>query len=205
MYDVTSNSLLIEVCCMRAFVVVIDAVLGPTHSLTHFERSVAPPNKKSHIRVSDFESASHLPYTHPLYQICSDNTRIMTSTREDRVSKALDQLLERLVPQYPDEDESLADQRWDEANEIARSHIDGAPEGAVAEDVNHAADLIKRRLLRGGSPEKVHGFEGLYSRLLSQPVLGQKWGILYFLLRVTEGRRDGGAVNGHAQVEDGVG
>ena len=117
----------------------------------------------------------------------------MASTSQDRVSKALDQLLERLVPTYQDEDEATADQRWDTAQEIARTHIENAPEAAVSEDVNFAADLIRRRLLReagsvGGGPENVHGFEGLYSRLLAQPVLGQKWGILYFLLKVAEGR-----------------
>ena len=128
------------------------------------------------------------------------STHSMSSTREERVGKALEQLLERLVPQRPDEDEVTADQRWDEANEIAQNHIDGASEPAVVEDVNHAADLIKRRLLRegGGGPEGVYSFEGLYSRLLAQPVLGQKWGILYFLLRVAEGRSSGLAVNGGA-------
>ena len=125
----------------------------------------------------------------------------MASTREDRVAKALDQLLERLVPNYPDEDEATADQRWDAAQEAARANLDNAPEAAVAEDVNFAADLIRRRLLReageaGGGPENVHGFEGLYSRLLAQPVLGQKWGILYFLLKVAEGQDRAHGVNG---------
>jgi gamma-tubulin complex component 3 len=127
----------------------------------------------------------------------------MASTTQDRVSKALDQLLERIVPTYQDEDEARADDRWDTAQEIARAHIDNAPEAAVAEDVNFAADLIRRRLLReagavGGGPENVHGFEGLYSRLLAQPVLGQKWGILYFLLKVAEGRERNEDMNGGA-------
>ena len=131
----------------------------------------------------------------------------MASTTQDRVSKALDQLLERLVPTYEDEDQATADRKWDAAQEIARAHIDNAPEAAVAEDVNFAADLIRRRLLReagavGGGPESVHGFEGLYSRLLAQPVLGQKWGILYFLLKVAEGRERNDGLNGG--VTDGV-
>ncbi|KAK3697397.1 Microtubule-nucleating Tub4p (gamma-tubulin) complex component [Vermiconidia calcicola] len=112
----------------------------------------------------------------------------MASSREERVENALQQLLERLVPaQTQAEDEATADQRWDEANELARGHIDAAPEAGVADDVNHAADLIKRRLLLRG-PEQRAKFEGLYSRLLAQPVLGQKWAILYFLMRVAEGR-----------------
>jgi len=124
----------------------------------------------------------------------------MTSTREERVENALQQLLERLVPpQTSDEDEATADQRWDEANELARNHIDAEPEPGVVEDVNHAANKIKRRLLADGNLEARAKFEGLYSRLLSQPVLGQTWAILYFMLRVAEGRE--AAVNGHDYVE----
>ena len=118
----------------------------------------------------------------------------MTSTREERVDNALQQLLERLVPQYPDEDEATADQRWDAANETARGFIDQQPEPSVAEDVNHAADLIKKRLIRDNqSPEKATAFGNLYSRLLAQPVLGQKWAILYFLHQLG----GGGQGNGH--------
>lgn len=111
----------------------------------------------------------------------------MASTREERVDNALQKLLERLVPAHEDEDEATADQRWDEANELARSYIDAEPDPSIAEDVNHAADLIKKRLLQNKSPEKAAVFGNLYSRLLSQPVLGQKWAILYFLLKVGEG------------------
>ena len=128
----------------------------------------------------------------------------MSTTRQERVENALQQLLERLVPQYVDEDEALADQRWDEANEIARGLIDEHAEPAVLEDVNQAADLIKRRLLRQeASPEKAAAFSNLYSRLLAQPVLGQKWGILYFLYKLVE---EAGA-NGHHRddSEDGDG
>ncbi|KYG43565.1 hypothetical protein M433DRAFT_156562 [Acidomyces richmondensis BFW] len=123
----------------------------------------------------------------------------MTSTREERVENALQQLLERLVPQYPGEDEAAADQRWDEANEVARKLIEREREPRVAEDVNHAAELIKRRLLRGSiNPEKATQFNNLYSRLLAQPVLGQKWGILYFLYQLA----DGGQIDGRGRNND---
>lgn len=126
----------------------------------------------------------------------------MTSARQERVDNALQQLLERLVPQYPDEDEAAADQRWDEASEIARDLIDREPEPSVAEDVNHAADLIKRRLIRdNSSPEKATLFSNLYSRLLSQPVLGQKWAILYFLYQLTDGGQMNGASREHGYDE----
>lgn len=128
----------------------------------------------------------------------------MSSSREERVENALQQLLERLVPQYADEDEASADKRWDEANEIARTYIDREPDAGVVEDVNHAADLIKRKLLReSNSPENATVFSNLYSRLLSQPVLGQKWAILYFLLKLSEGKEEGFVNgNGSGAVQD---
>ena len=135
----------------------------------------------------------------------------MTSTREERVDNALQQLLERLVPQYPDEDEALADQRWDEANEFAHNLLDAEPDASVLEDVNHAADLIKAKFVREeGGPEKATVFGNLYSRLLSQPVLGQKWAILWFLMRVGEGESGGsqrqrhglGGANGSGSVAE---
>lgn len=126
-----------------------------------------------------------------------------TSTREERVENALNQLLERLVPPHPDEDEALADQRWDEANELARACLHHADaDASVVEDVNHAADLIKRRLVRDGGDATAFG--NLYSRLLAQPVLAKKWGILYFLLKVAEGggREDDGLVGQEVEDED---
>lgn len=115
-----------------------------------------------------------------------------STTRADRVANALQSLLERLVPrQLPGESEASADRRWEEANDFATRIIDEANTtdgGAGGEEVNHAADLISKRLVKSGkgSPEKAAAFGGLYSRLLAQPVLGRKWGILWFLLRVGE-------------------
>ncbi|KAL2866983.1 tubulin gamma complex associated family protein [Aspergillus lucknowensis] len=57
---------------------------------------------------------------------------------------------------------------------------------AGGEDINNASDLIKRKLLReNSSPDKAIRFSNLYSRLLTQPVLSQKWGILYLLFRLS--------------------
>ncbi|KAL4923517.1 tubulin gamma complex associated family protein [Aspergillus undulatus] len=57
---------------------------------------------------------------------------------------------------------------------------------AGAENINNASDLIKRKLLReNASPDKAVRFSNLYSRLLTQPVLSQKWGILYLLYRLS--------------------
>lgn len=54
------------------------------------------------------------------------------------------------------------------------------PEPSVASDVNHASDLIKRRLI-ATSPAQALRFSNLYSRLLALPVLNQKWAMLYLL------------------------
>ncbi|KAL4800611.1 Spc98 family-domain-containing protein [Aspergillus venezuelensis] len=57
---------------------------------------------------------------------------------------------------------------------------------AGADNINNASDLIKRKLLRENpSPDKAVRFSNLYSRLLTQPVLSQKWGILYLLYRLS--------------------
>jgi gamma-tubulin complex component 3 len=75
----------------------------------------------------------------------------------------------------------------------AGSPADGAGLGisrrgslAGGENVNNASDLIKRKLLReNASPDKAVRFSNLYSRLLTQPVLSQKWAILYLLYRLS--------------------
>ncbi|KAL1590524.1 hypothetical protein WHR41_00904 [Cladosporium halotolerans] len=125
----------------------------------------------------------------------------MSNTRNTRVESALQSLLERLVPQqYHNESEADAERRWEDANVLARNLVNAEPESGTVEDVNLAADLIKEKLLRGGTErrdlERATSFGNLYSRLLSQPVLGQKWGILYFLHRIGE---DDGIENGDAQ------
>lgn len=115
----------------------------------------------------------------------------MATSKETRIENALQQLLERLVPpQHPSENEQDAEQRWEQANVTARDLINSEPESETAEDVNLAADLIKKRLLQGNGGkrdlERATTFGNLYSRLLSQPVLGQKWGILYFLYQLSD-------------------
>ncbi|PGH18917.1 hypothetical protein AJ80_04337 [Polytolypa hystricis UAMH7299] len=81
------------------------------------------------------------------------------------------------------------------------------PSGSVPPEViNNAPDLIKRKLLReNASPDKAVRFSNLYSRLLTQPVLGQKWAILYLLYRIGEsGREEGFGSNSPADPAAGV-
>ncbi|KAH0292936.1 hypothetical protein M436DRAFT_69483 [Aureobasidium namibiae CBS 147.97] len=106
--------------------------------------------------------------------------------RGQRVDNALQQLLFRLIPWRQDDDEALEDQRFDEALQAARQTLDEQPSSAAADDVHHAADLIRQKLVHENSrPDKALHFSNLYSRLLSQPVLDRKWAILYFLYRLS--------------------
>jgi len=47
----------------------------------------------------------------------------MAATRDQRVDDALQQLVSRLVPPNPNDDEALDEQRWNQAIELARSQI----------------------------------------------------------------------------------
>ncbi|KAI1997361.1 Microtubule-nucleating Tub4p (gamma-tubulin) complex component [Ophidiomyces ophidiicola] len=64
--------------------------------------------------------------------------------------------------------------------------------GSITPDVvNNAPDSIRRKLWReNSSPDKALRFSNLYSRLLTQPVLGQKSAILYLLYRIGEHNED---------------
>ena len=52
-------------------------------------------------------------------------------------------------------------------------------------DHNHASDLIKRRLVQN-NPSQALRYSNLYSRLLSLPVLNQKWAILSLLNQLAD-------------------
>ncbi|EEA27439.1 Microtubule-nucleating Tub4p (gamma-tubulin) complex component [Talaromyces marneffei ATCC 18224] len=135
--------------------------------------------------------------------------------RSRRVDDALSQLVDSLLPPIPpsalgddfsgDEEDALAaaeEQRLQERLGRAWRILDvvGADKeqvgidgnwGSAAENINNASDLIKRKLLReNASPDKAVRFSNLYSRLLTQPVLGQKWAILYLLYRLSEQEGD---------------
>lgn len=74
---------------------------------------------------------------------------------------------------------------------------------ASSENINNVSDLIKRKLYRGAgaSPDKAVRFSNLYTRLLTQPVLSQKWAILYLLYRLSSSDDDD---DPEERVEDGV-
>lgn len=56
---------------------------------------------------------------------------------------------------------------------------------AISADSNHAHDLIKKKLV-STNPSAALRFTNLYTRLLSVPVLQQKWAILYLLYQLAD-------------------
>ncbi|KAJ5727484.1 hypothetical protein N7493_005304 [Penicillium malachiteum] len=135
--------------------------------------------------------------------------------RPRRIDDALSQLVDSLTPalpitaiqeeDYSDPEEVLAaaeehrhNAYLERAWRILDTHVStnaadtGSPSGrrgslAGTENVNNAADLIKRKLRReNASPELAVKFSNMYSKLLTQPVLSQKWGILYLLYKLSE-------------------
>lgn len=111
----------------------------------------------------------------------------MGDHRSARVETALNNLFDTFIPlRLPGEDENTFEERSEYAAERGRGIIDQSST-LTASDINQAHDLIRRKLLRdNASPEKAARFGNLYSRLLSTPVLNQKWSILYLLYRIAE-------------------
>lgn len=109
--------------------------------------------------------------------------------RMSRIDAALSQLFDSLLPVDPAIINDQRTLRWldgliQNATDTVHASQDDAPS-----DVNSAQDLIKRKLLReNASPEKAARFSNLYSRLLSMPVLNQKWRILYLLYSLSDAR-----------------
>ncbi|KAL5366481.1 Spc98 family-domain-containing protein [Aspergillus floccosus] len=134
---------------------------------------------------------------------------------DDALSQLVDSLtpplsLSALGDDYPDDTEDalaaaeerrhqqLLERAWRTLDLHTHSNDPTSPSGPAAygitrrgslaggENINNASDLIKRKLLKeNASPDKAVRFSNLYSRLLTQPVLSQKWAILYLLYRLS--------------------
>jgi gamma-tubulin complex component 3 len=72
----------------------------------------------------------------------------MATFNHDRVQHALNELLVRIVPDDPDEDEATANQRFEEAFDFAFNELAAAGEPSVVPDINHVAGLIERRSMQ---------------------------------------------------------
>lgn len=69
----------------------------------------------------------------------------MAAMNLERVHNALNELLERIVPEYPEEDETVGAQRFGEAYDFAYNELLVAGEPSVVADINHMATLIDTR------------------------------------------------------------
>ncbi|PWY92420.1 spindle pole body component [Aspergillus heteromorphus CBS 117.55] len=150
---------------------------------------------------------------------------------EDGFAQLVDALLSTRGDNAPDEDRELTpeearwrngilERSWDILNTYTSPANDPAsPSGAAGTGItrrgslagggkiNNASDLIKRKLFRENStPDKAVRFSNLYSRLLTSPVVSQKWAFLYMLYRLAcpddyEGSWDEEGGSGSPQVE----
>lgn len=69
----------------------------------------------------------------------------MATFNRERVEHALNELLVRIVPEDPDDSEDVANQRFDDAYELAIETLSAAGDPSLVPDVDHIADLITRR------------------------------------------------------------
>ncbi|KAI9172390.1 Spindle pole body component alp6 [Paramyrothecium foliicola] len=90
-----------------------------------------------------------------------------------------------LIPKVPQEDKTAAQERHEACFEVVKSIIQSPQSPAISSDVNHASDLIKRKLIQS-NPSQALRFSNLYTRLLALPVLDHKWAILYLLYQLAD-------------------
>lgn len=69
----------------------------------------------------------------------------MAEARDDRISRALEGLVESLLPQDDTEDDAVADDRYWRAVESAQETFDSAQNPSVSADEGHVADLIRQK------------------------------------------------------------
>ncbi|KAF2643676.1 hypothetical protein P280DRAFT_419972 [Massarina eburnea CBS 473.64] len=110
----------------------------------------------------------------------------MAAFNRERVEHALNELLARIVPDDPNEDEESANERFEAAFDFGIDQLSSAGPLPVA-DINHVSGLVEQRLNGDvNGQQKLARFGNLVSRLVSQPVLEQKWRMLYFLLELSD-------------------
>ncbi|EON98199.1 putative spindle pole body component alp6 protein [Phaeoacremonium minimum UCRPA7] len=109
----------------------------------------------------------------------------MSHERENRIYNAIDSLIAHIIPTDPEEGDDAAQERHDNCFELVKTILDSPISPAISSDVNHASDLIKRKLIQS-NPSQALRFSNLYTRLLSLPVLNQKWAILYLLYQLAD-------------------
>ncbi|KAF3033161.1 Microtubule-nucleating Tub4p (gamma-tubulin) complex component [Didymella keratinophila] len=111
----------------------------------------------------------------------------MASFNHERVGHALDELLQRIVPDDPNDTEEEAEQRLQDAYDRSMQQLIEAGEPKAVPDVNHIASLLEAKI-GGPHPDvnKITRLHNLLGRLEDQPVLNEKWRMLYFLHELSD-------------------
>ncbi|KAI9715539.1 MAG: Microtubule-nucleating Tub4p (gamma-tubulin) complex component [Chrysothrix sp. TS-e1954] len=109
----------------------------------------------------------------------------MSNGREQRISDALGQLIDRSLPL---DDTDASNTQYARALEAAQDILEDSGDApTIAGDVYHTRDLINRRLIQDNdTPQRSLRFQNLFSRLLVHPVLSQKWAILHLLHQISD-------------------
>jgi hypothetical protein len=69
----------------------------------------------------------------------------MATLHRERVEHALNELLVRIVPEDPNDDEEAANQRFEDAFDFAIDELTAAGDPSLVPDVHHIASLIDRK------------------------------------------------------------
>ncbi len=69
----------------------------------------------------------------------------MAPFNAERVGHALDELLQRIVPDDPNDDEEAAEQRLQDAYDYSMQQLIAAGEPKAVPDVNHIASLLEAK------------------------------------------------------------
>ncbi|KAF3035326.1 Microtubule-nucleating Tub4p (gamma-tubulin) complex component [Didymella heteroderae] len=111
----------------------------------------------------------------------------MASFNHERVGHALDELLQRIVPDDPNDSEEQAEQRLQDAYDESMQQLMAAGEPSAVPDVTHIASLLEAKI--AGPARDAHKsarLHNLLGRLEDQPVLNEKWRMLYFLHELSD-------------------
>ncbi|XXH03906.1 mitosis inhibitor protein kinase swe1 [Hypoxylon texense] len=104
--------------------------------------------------------------------------------RTKRVDLSINRLISQLLPDNPHLSDEDAQQRHDLFFDEIKQQLN-QPRPPPLADQNHASELIRRKLVQT-NPSQALRYSNLYSRLLSLPVLNQKWAMLYLLYQLAD-------------------
>ncbi|KAF3007644.1 Microtubule-nucleating Tub4p (gamma-tubulin) complex component [Curvularia kusanoi] len=113
----------------------------------------------------------------------------MASFNHERVGHALDELLQRIVPDDPNDSEEVAEERLQDAYERSMEQLVAAGEPRAVPDIHHITRLLEAKIAGPGpdrDAQKSARLHNLLGRLEHQPVLNEKWRMLYFLHELSD-------------------